>query len=105
MDAGDEKGAKHGREQDQADPSEPERSSRASRVSNAAKTLTSSPRKSSLVLYLGPGLHDSALMQRLGKHKATKGCLYINKLDDVDRDVLRELVSSSVAEMRRRVAV
>jgi hypothetical protein len=61
-----------------------------------------SPRKSSLVLYLGPGLDDEKLMSRLGKHKRGKGCLYINKLEDVDRAVLKELIAKSVAEMRER---
>jgi hypothetical protein len=60
-----------------------------------------SPRKQSLVLYLGPGLEDKKLMTRLGKHKMGKGCLYINKLDDVDRSVLRELVTISVEKMRK----
>jgi hypothetical protein len=61
-----------------------------------------SPRKQSLVLYLGPGLEDKKLMSKLGKHKVGKGCLYINKLDDVDRDLLKELVTKSVREMRKR---
>jgi Domain of unknown function (DU1801) len=61
-----------------------------------------SPRAGSLVLYLGPGLDDATLKAKLGKHKATKSCLYINKLDDVDRSVLRKLVAKSVAEMRKR---
>ena len=61
-----------------------------------------SPRKPSLVLYLGPGMQDAKLLARLGKHKVSKGCMYINKLHDVDRDVLREIVEKSVAEMRKR---
>jgi Domain of unknown function (DU1801) len=61
-----------------------------------------SPRKPSLVLYLGPGLEDKDLMSRLGKHKTGKGCLYIKKLDDIDRTVLKKLVVKSVAEMRKR---
>jgi hypothetical protein len=60
-----------------------------------------SPRKQSLVLYLGPGLEDKKLMAKLGKHKTGKGCLYINKLDDVDRNVLLELVTKSVEKMRK----
>ena len=60
-----------------------------------------SPRKQSLVLYLGPGLEDKKLMSKLGKHKVGKGCLYINKLDDVDRNVLVELVTKSVEKMRK----
>ena len=59
-----------------------------------------SPRKQSLVLYLGPGLEDRKLLSKLGKHKVGKGCLYINKLDDVDRTVLHELVTKSVEKMR-----
>lgn len=61
-----------------------------------------SPRKQNLVLYLGPGLDNKALMAKLGKHKAGKGCLYLKTLDDIDRQVLRALVAHSVAEMRRR---
>jgi len=61
-----------------------------------------SPRKPNLVLYVGPGMEDEALMARLGKHKRGKGCLYINKLDDIDRKVLSEVVTRSVAEMRKR---
>jgi hypothetical protein len=60
-----------------------------------------SPRTGSLVLYLGPGLDNAELMAKLGKHKNTKGCLYINNLDDVDRDVLRQLVTTSVERMRK----
>ena len=61
-----------------------------------------SPRKPSLVLYIGPGLEDQGIMARLGKYKVGKGCLYIKKLDDIDRKVLKELVVKSVAEMRKR---
>lgn len=60
-----------------------------------------SPRKQSLVLYLGPGLEDKKLLSKLGKHKLGKGCLYINKLDDVNRDLLSELVTKSVEKMRK----
>jgi len=58
-----------------------------------------SPRKASLVLYLGPGLEDKKLLSKLGKHKIGKGCLYINKLDDVDRNLLRDLVAKSFERM------
>lgn len=53
-----------------------------------------SPRKASLSLY---GLQGppgaAALLERLGKHKSGVGCLHVNKLADVDMDVLRELVA------------
>lgn len=55
-----------------------------------------SPRKPSLVLYIGEALQDTSIMSKLGKYKTGKGCLYIKKLDDVDRDVLRRLVTKSV---------
>ena len=61
-----------------------------------------SPRKQDLVLYLGPGLQNARLRAKLGKHKAGQGCLYLKKLDDVDRDALRALVEHAVAEMRKR---
>lgn len=61
-----------------------------------------SPRSGSLVVYLGPGIDNDKLMGKLGKHKAGKGCLYVNKLDDVDRKVLRKLVEHSVKTLRKR---
>ncbi len=62
-----------------------------------------SPRKPGLVLYLGEVLQDADLMARLGKHKTGKGCLYIKTLDDVDRKVLKEVVTKAVAMTRRRM--
>jgi len=55
------------------------------------------PRKASLVVYIMSGFkrHD-VLMKKLGKHKTGGSCLYINKLSDVDMDILRELISRSV---------
>ena len=41
-----------------------------------------------------------ALLAKLGKHRMGKACLYVNKLSDIDLDVLRELVSISVSKMR-----
>jgi len=61
-----------------------------------------SPRSGAIVVYLGPGIENDKLMAKLGKHKHGKGCLYINKLDDVDRGVLRRLIEHSIAELRKR---
>jgi hypothetical protein len=57
-----------------------------------------SPRKANLVLYLVGGVEDRypKLLERLGPHKSGKGCLYLKSLDDVDREVLRELVERTV---------
>lgn len=62
-----------------------------------------SPRKASLSVYIMPGFRDYAeLLGRLGKHKVGKSCLYVNKLADVDMDVLRELIEASVDHMRAK---
>jgi hypothetical protein len=61
-----------------------------------------SPRSGATVVYLGPGIDNDKLMAKLGKHKHGKGCLYINKLDDVDRKVLRKLIEYSTATLRKR---
>lgn len=59
------------------------------------------PRKANLVLYIMPGFKQyDALLKKLGKHKTGKSCLYINKLADVDMDVLEAMVTQSVAHMR-----
>ena len=55
-----------------------------------------SPRKQSLTLYIMTGFpRHEALMQKLGRYKTGKSCLYVKKLEDVDTDVLRELVRES----------
>jgi hypothetical protein len=57
-----------------------------------------SPRKAALTLY-GLTYYDSNqdLLERLGPHTTGKGCLYVKRLDDVDRDVLVELVERAWA--------
>jgi hypothetical protein len=61
-----------------------------------------SPRKGTLALYIGHALEEARLLEKLGKYKTGKSCLYIKKLDDIDRGVLRDLIRVSVDEMRRR---
>jgi len=61
-----------------------------------------SPRKTALTVYLMRGFAGKdALLARLGKHKISKACLYINKLDDVDLAVLEDLIAADVAAMRK----
>ena len=50
-----------------------------------------SPRSANLVLYVGGFPEYEALLGRLGKHKSCKACLYINKLADVDLNVVEEI--------------
>lgn len=55
-----------------------------------------SPRKQNLTLYMMTGFNEyEAMLKKLGKHKTGKSCLYIHKLDDVDINVLKELISKS----------
>ena len=62
-----------------------------------------SPRKGALTLYVMPGFSEyGSLLKKLGKHKTGKSCLYINKLSDVDQDVLREIVTRGVKYMREQ---
>lgn len=52
-----------------------------------------SPRKTSMTFYVGAQFEGAAeLYARLGKYKKSTACLYINKLDDVDLDVLVEII-------------
>lgn len=60
-----------------------------------------SPRKANITVYLMAGFKNyPEIMERLGKHKIGGGCLYINKLADVNIDVLEELVTACVNYMR-----
>ncbi len=62
-----------------------------------------SPRKQSLTLYLMSGLDDDdKLLARLGKYKTGKACLYIKRLEDVDRNILREMITRSVERTIRK---
>ena len=62
-----------------------------------------SPRKQNLTIYIMPGFSEfSELLARLGKHKTSKSCLYLNKLADVDLEVLAELVRESANVMKAR---
>lgn len=57
-----------------------------------------SPRKANMTFYVDNKFEGAeALYARLGKHKKSVACLYINKLDDVDLDVLREVIARQYA--------
>lgn len=61
-----------------------------------------SPRKQNLTLYIMAGFDRyEALLKKLGKFSTGKSCLYIKKLADVDKKVLKELVTESVKVMKR----
>ena len=64
------------------------------------------PRKAAFSIYLmgtftpEEKARREALLAKLGKHRMGKACLYVNKLSDIDLDVLRELVEISIRRMR-----
>ncbi|WP_340694250.1 DUF1801 domain-containing protein [Hyphomonas sp.] len=59
------------------------------------------PRKAAMTLYIMPGYRDmSEMLARLGPHRTGKSCLFLNRLDAVDMDVLAEIVTDGVAYMR-----
>jgi hypothetical protein len=61
-----------------------------------------SSRKGDISIYLVASFSgQEELLTKLGKHKMGKGCLYINKLSDVDLEVLEQLIIGSVAERKR----
>jgi hypothetical protein len=63
-----------------------------------------SPRKQNLTLYITHGFDDyTELLDKLGKHKISKGCLYIKQLADVDMTVLQDLIARTYAATKRAV--
>ncbi len=66
-----------------------------------------SPRKKNITIYIMPGVNKYAsLLKKLGKHKTSSGsCLFINKLDDIDTEILEELIAVSVSDMKKKYNV
>lgn len=68
-----------------------------------APRLGFSPRKAQTVLYvMGDFEGQDDLVARLGKVKTSVACLYVNRLDQIDMDVLREMATRSLAANRQR---
>lgn len=62
-----------------------------------------SPRKAALSIYIMPGYADfGTILNRLGKHRIGKSCLYVNKLADIDLDVLAELIRAGLDDLETR---
>jgi hypothetical protein len=58
-----------------------------------------SPRKANLSLYISIDIKEhAAALTKLGKHKTGVGCLYINKLEDIDMKVLKEMIAGSLTK-------
>jgi len=62
-----------------------------------------SPRKGNITIYgMGSFTDQPEVLSKLGKVKATKGCLYIKKLDDINLDVLESLILQSVDFLKKK---
>lgn len=65
-----------------------------------------SPRKANMVLYVITGYDDLGdELTALGRHRIGKSCLYVNRLDDLDLDVLRRIIVRGVDLLRARYEV
>ncbi len=65
-----------------------------------APVLAFSPRKPELVIYLYSQDMGPQLMAKLGKYRATKSCVYVKRLADIDMGVLKTLLKKSIALVR-----
>ncbi len=73
----------------------------ASGHSGSAPLAAFSPRKPELVIYLGAEAQEPELLTKLGKHRATKGCLYVKRLADIDLKLLKAMLKRSIASTRK----
>lgn len=57
-------------------------------------TMGFSPRKANLTVYVNNVKNHEAALKKLGKHKLGGGCIYINKLEEIDMKVLEEIIKA-----------
>lgn len=62
-----------------------------------------SPRKQYIAIYIMSGVNNyKDLLSQLGKYKISSGsCIYVNKLEDINLDVLKKIISASVSDMKK----
>lgn len=71
-----------------------------------APLLGFSPRKAALSLYVYTGLDEHRyLLEGLGKFKIGKVCIYVKKLEDIDKDKLRRLMDESLRYLREHYEI
>ena len=66
--------------------------------------LAFSPRAKDFTLYGTAHKHQAPLLKKLGKHKVGGGCLYLNKLEDVDLAVLEAMLRVAVARKKAKAS-
>ncbi|HBQ83155.1 MAG: hypothetical protein A2X05_16955 [Bacteroidetes bacterium GWE2_41_25] len=66
-----------------------------------------SPRKQYIAIYIISGVNNyKDLLSKLGKYKISSGsCIYVNKIEDINFDVLKEIISTSVSDMKKTYKV
>ncbi|HET9475665.1 MAG TPA: DUF1801 domain-containing protein [Steroidobacteraceae bacterium] len=67
-----------------------------------APLLGFSPRKPEMVLYIMSCDEQADMREKLGKCRTGVSCIYVRKLDDIDRKLLSQLARNSVANTRKR---
>ena len=62
-----------------------------------------SPRKDAFALYFSSDFpNKEQLLEKFGKHKSAKACVYVKKLDDVNVDVFRKMIAASVDDVKKQ---
>ena len=66
-----------------------------------------SPRKQNITIYIMPGAGNyQDLLKDLGKYKISSGsCIYINKTEDIDLEILKKIISVSVSDMKKKYGI
>jgi hypothetical protein len=62
-----------------------------------------SPRKQYIAIYIMSGVKNyEDLLNKLGKYKISSGsCIYVNKIEEINLDILKEIISTSVSDMKK----
>ncbi|RZJ55030.1 MAG: DUF1801 domain-containing protein [Flavobacterium sp.] len=67
-----------------------------------APLVAFSPRKAAISFYSYLTTEDrEELLSKLGKHKSSKACIYINKLTDIDTEILKKMISLSIENLNK----
>jgi hypothetical protein len=63
-----------------------------------------SPRKQNITIYIMSGANNyKDLLSRLGKYKISSGsCIYVNKIEDINLDILKQIITTSVSDMNKK---
>ena len=66
-----------------------------------------SPRRQNITIYVMSGAKNyEYLLKDLGKYKISSGsCIYINKIEDINLDILKEIISASVSDMKKKYKI